>query len=91
MPLNTRRYFTSTAQVAKSNPEYWATSVPYATPLNPRPLQPPIPKASTMLARTFIPFTTRSVHIELTVSCIPMNQPLNVIRDRVAGAAQMRM
>ncbi len=29
--------------------------------------------------------------MELTVSCIPINQPLMDIRERVAGAAQMRI
>ena len=44
-----------------------------------------------MLAAMFTMFTVRSVSIELTLSCIPMNQPLRAIRLRVAGAAQMRM
>lgn len=37
------------------------------------------------------PLTMKSVHIELTVSCIPTNQPLKVISDNVAGAAHTLM
>ena len=49
-----------------------------------------MPRARMMLRATFSPLTTRSVSIELTESCIPMNQPLNAIRLSVAGAAQTR-
>ena len=66
-------------------------TVPRGIPTNPRPCQLPIPKLSIMLAAMFTMFTVRSVSIELTLSCIPMNQPLRAIRLRVAGAAQMRM
>ena len=48
----------------------------------------PTPKASSRLAAMFTPLTTRSVHIELTASCIPTNQPRNTISARVAVAAQ---
>ena len=44
-----------------------------------------------MDAAMLVTLTTMSVAIGLTLSCIPMNQPLNAIRPRVAGAAQMRM
>ena len=44
-----------------------------------------------MLIRTFIPLTTKSVTIGLTLSCMPMNHPLKAIRDKVAGAAHILM
>ena len=66
-------------------------TVPSAIPGKPSPCQPPTPRLSIMLAMILVTFTTRSVIIELIESCIPMNQPLKDIRERVAGAAQMRM
>ena len=42
-----------------------------------------------MLIKTFIPFTTKSVSIGLTLSCIPINQPLNAMSPKVAGAAHI--
>ena len=44
-----------------------------------------------MLKKMLAMLTIRSVVIELTVSCIPMNQPLNANRLKVAGAAQILM
>ena len=44
-----------------------------------------------MLKKMLAMLTIRSVAIELTVSCIPMNQPLNANRLKVAGAAQILM
>ena len=79
------RYLTSRSTAAVRRPEYWATTVPAAIPAN------PITMASTMLMRMFIPLTTRSVVIGLTLSCMPMNQPFRAIRLSVAGAAHIRM
>ena len=50
-----------------------------------------MPRASTKLISTLVPLTVRSTAIGLTLSCIPMNQPLKAIRLRVAGAAHIRM
>ena len=88
------KYPVSSRIRATSSPEYWATTVPAATPTKPIPpiCQPPRvnPRARTTLIRIFIPLTVKSVSIGLTLSCIPMNQPLRAIRLRVAGAAQIR-
>ena len=78
---------------AVRRPLYWAMKVPHAIPVKPMPVKevPGTPRARKMLATIFIPFTMRSVSIELKVSCIPMNQPLITIRLNVAGAAQTRI
>ena len=78
---------------ATRSPVYWAMKVPQAMPLKPIPLKPVpgTPIARNMLARMLIPFTTRSVSIELKESCIPMNQPLKAMRLKVAGAAHILM
>ena len=39
----------------------------------------------------FTQLTIKSVTIELTLSCMPMNQPRKAISDKLAGAAQIRM
>ena len=70
---------------AKARPVNWATTVPQAMP------EKPIQRLRRTLATMFTTLTTRSVAMELTVSCIPINQPLMDIRERVAGAAQMRI
>ena len=76
---------------AKASPPYWAATVPHAMPMYPSPLKPALgrPVARKMLSMMFVPFTTRSVSMELTVSCIPMNQPLSTMSESVAGAAQI--
>ncbi len=74
-----------------SRPQYCAITVPSAIPAKPRPGHEPIPRPRMMLATMLTPFTIRSFHIELIESCIPTNQPLNVISATVAGAAQIRM
>ena len=94
---NTRRaYLASRSARAVKRPEYWAATVPAAIPAKPIGLSSQLspagmPNASVMLINIFIPFTTNSVIIGLTLSCMPMNQPLKAIRERVAGAAQIRM
>ena len=85
------RYLKMHTRVTYSRPAYCATSVPAGMPSKPSPSQPATPKVSSTDAATFTTFTTRSVHIELTESCIPTNHPLKLISRRVAGAAQMRM
>ena len=89
------RYLTRRRTAATDSPLYCATTVPAGIPTNPIPSMPTsptwIPNASTILIRTFMILTVRSTVIALTLSCIPMNQPLNAINDRVAGAAQILM
>ena len=90
-------YLTATRSIDTISPEYCATTVPAAMPENPIPsINVPVdgrvmPRARMMLIRTFIPLTTKSAIIALTLSCIPMNQPFKAIRLRVAGAAQILM
>ena len=60
-------------------------------PAKPRPGQPKAPRPSNMLAAMFTPFTTKSVHMLLLLSCMPMNHPRKAIRLSVAGAAQTLM
>ena len=50
-----------------------------------------MPRERTTEATMLTPLTTRSVVIALTPSCIPMNQPLKAMSERVAGAAQILM
>ena len=91
------RYLTAISSRATISPEYCAATVPAAIPKNPMPLTNTpadgrvMPNASTTLIRIFIPLTTKSVIIALTLSCIPMNQPLRAIRLKVAGAAHILM
>ena len=91
--LKPQRYLRKSIVAANRRPAYWAATVPHAIPTNPNPWKavPLIPSASKMLAMMFTPLTVTSVSIELKLSCIPMNQPLNVIRHKVAGAAQILM
>ena len=88
-----RRYLSEKMMAAVSRPEYWAMNVPQAIPEKPMPEkeEPGMPRANRMLATIFIPLTIMSVSIDENVSCIPMNQPLRVIRLKVAGAAQILM
>ena len=62
-------------------------TVPSAMPVKPIPSG----KANNKLATMLTMFTTRSTHMLLRVSCMPMNQPRKTISERVAGEAQMRM
>ena len=84
------RYLKAMISSATMSPEYWATTVPSAIPENPM-AGSTMPRAREMLMRIFIPLTTKSVTIGLTLSCIPMNQPFRAIRLKVAGAAHILM
>ncbi len=90
LPRTTSLYLMNMTTRAKMSPEYCARTVPHAMPEKPTPSKevPGMPSDRNMLAITLMPFTTRSVNMELMESCMPMNQPLRDIRLRVAGAAQ---
>ena len=89
--FRTHPYRNRTASEAYRKPVHWAMRVPQATPAKPSAGRPAYPKARPMDRRMFVALTRRSQIIGLTVSCMPMNQPLKANSERVAGAAQMRM
>ena len=68
-------------------PVYCAMTVPRATPANPSGVCRP----SQMLAERLTMLTVMSTIIGKTVFCMPMNQPLKTISDRVAGASHILM
>ena len=68
-------------------PVYWAMTVPRATPAKPRGVCRP----RKMLMPRLTTLTVMSTAIGKTVFCMPMNQPLNTISERVAGASHILM
>lgn len=86
-PLNIWRYFANNNMKDSNSPEYCARSVPQATPAKPRGVL----RVNKRLATILTIFTKTSIAIGLTVSCIPMNQPLNTNMESVAGAAHILM
>ena len=77
---------TATATTDSTRPSQLEARVPYATPLNPRPMPKEKVRLSTMLT-TLVRMATA---IGQDVDCIPTNHPLTAMVESSAGLPQMQ-